>query len=66
MVVWEVTGGGGRGDESESGSYLLQRRWKGKLHLGSVEGLAWQEAVGGGSIATVGADCIVNLFKLVI
>ena len=47
-----------------SSDSLLRRVWKGKVHLGSVEGLAWQDVADGGDVATVGADCIVNLFKL--
>lgn len=56
----------GEGGDGEGGCWL-RRSWSGKLHLGSVEGLAWQDEAavdGGGSIATVGADCVVNLFKI--
>lgn len=49
----------------EGGTKSLQRLWKGKVHLGSVEGLAWQDKVAEGGVATVGADCIVNLLKIV-
>lgn len=41
----------------------LWRVWNSKLHLGSVEGLAWQHMMNGGSVATVGGDCTVNLFQ---
>ena len=38
---------------------------RGKLHCGSIEGLAWQEDHENGScVATVGADCVVNLFRI--
>ena len=48
VVVWDALTG--------------ERLARGKLHLGSIEGLAWQEE--GSCLATVGADCVVNLFKL--
>ena len=48
VVVWEgVTG---------------KRLARGKIHLGSIEGLAWQKE--GRCLATVGADCVVNMFKI--
>ncbi len=59
--------GGGARTEERGGAGALQhwllRCWKGKLHLGSIEGLAWQDKQDGGSLVTVGGDCIVNLFK---
>ena len=64
LVIWSVQFAA-ESDGKES-KCLLQRRWKGKLHLGSVEGLAWQDMVDEGSIATVGGDCVVNLFKIVL
>ena len=39
-----------------------QRLARGKIHLGSIEGLAWQNK--GSCLATIGADCVVNMFKL--
>lgn len=39
-----------------------QRLARGKIHLGSIEGLALQS--GGNCLATVGADCVVNMFKI--
>lgn len=57
--------GQGCRDIGEEGRCALDRVWRGQLHLGSIEGLAWQDQVDGGSLATVGADCVVNLFRLV-
>lgn len=50
-------------------SLTAQRVTRGKMHLGSIEGLAWCEAggageAGGGKVATVGADCVVNVFTV--
>lgn len=67
LVLWDVqvpAEGSVNGDSEHTLKHLLERRWKGKLHLGSVEGLAWQNKVDGGSVVTVGGDCIVNLFRL--
>ena len=66
LVVWQVLEPA-QGEDSDHKYKPLQRLWKGKLHLGSVEGLTWhhQTGCGGGSIATVGADCIVHLFNIV-
>ena len=72
VVLWKVNTSGGEGTTSPSdkqaekrlGHDWLERQWKGKLHLGSIEGLAWQNhAPGGPSLVTVGGDCIVNLFR---
>lgn len=49
VVVWDSATG--------------KRLARGKVHLGSIEGLAWQNN-GGHCLATVGADCVVNMFKL--
>ena len=51
-------------DHHEGASGPLERLWKGKVHLGSIEGLGWQDREGGGSVVTVGADCIVNLLEI--
>ena len=44
---------------------MMKRVCTWHLHLGSIEGLAWQNELDKGSVATVGADCVVNLFRLV-
>jgi WD40 repeat protein len=48
VVVWDVWSGG--------------RVACGRIHCGSVEGLAWNRSTG--TLATVGADCVVHLFEL--
>lgn len=48
VVVWDV----GKG----------ARMACGQIHLGSVEGLAWNKTTG--TLATVGSDCVVHLFQL--
>lgn len=48
VVVWNVETG--------------HRITSGRIHLGSVEGLTWNE--NSGSLATVGADCVTHLFRL--
>ena len=50
VVVWNVRSG--------------YRVTCGRIHCGSVEGLAWNKSTG--SLATVGADCITHLFKVII
>lgn len=42
--------------DTVTGEEVLQR----KVHLGSIEGVVWSE----GGVATVGADCIVNMFTV--
>jgi len=75
VVLWKVNASPSEGTttspndkqpEKGRGHNWLERRWKGKLHLGSIEGLAWKDhAPDGPSLATVGGDCIVNMFKYV-
>ena len=48
VVVWNT----------QSGHRVTQ----GRLHCGSIEGLAWDET--SSCLATVGADCVVHMFKL--
>ena len=68
LVVWRVATSAAAAVPANSPTTTLprlERLWKGKLHLGSVEGLTWQDKVGGGGVVTVGADCVVNLLRIV-
>jgi len=48
VVVWNTLSG--------------RRVTQGKIHCGSIEGLAWDAT--NSCIATVGADCVVHMFRL--
>ena len=48
VIVWDV--------------YSSGRVACGRIHCGSIEGLTWNKSTG--SLATVGADCVVHLFEL--
>lgn len=69
VLVWKVGGvsssSGNTKEVCGKGQGMLERVCTGQLHLGSIEGLAWQNQLDSGSLATVGADCVVNLFRLV-